>query len=32
MSKDSPFTTERGGVDCPYEVFLKPRDWLGMAD
>ncbi len=26
MSKDSPFTTERGGVDCPYEVFLKPHE------
>ncbi|MDP6627693.1 MAG: transglutaminase-like cysteine peptidase [Methanopyri archaeon] len=26
MSKDSPFTTPRGGVDCPYEVFLKPHE------
>lgn len=26
MSNDSPFTTSRGGVDCPYEVFLKPHE------
>ncbi|MDP7494070.1 MAG: transglutaminase-like cysteine peptidase [Candidatus Undinarchaeales archaeon] len=32
MSKDSPFTTTRGGVDCPYEVFLKPHETAGILN